>query len=140
MKAGNFFPPEYKSFPFQEGDMLASQSNGQFRLTRILKVDKYFLKQGQAINIQGQIFIAPEDDFLLIISIAIGNKFNTIEDVAKAVKDRTWNVEAGHIPQRTSGILKGPIYHVGNYPIAENELSGYYEWEKLFRAGQAGIF
>jgi hypothetical protein len=69
--AGNFFPPEYKTFPFKEGDLLISKRNdGMFSVNKILKVDRFDFKKGSAINIQGQKFVAPEDDFLLIVSAA----------------------------------------------------------------------
>src|ERR1700688_3742600 len=68
---GNFFPPEYKSFPFAEGDLLSHRSReGKYSISKVLKIDRITLKKGDTINIQRQAFVAPEDDFLLIISCA----------------------------------------------------------------------
>ncbi|MEJ2612016.1 MAG: hypothetical protein P8179_18575 [Candidatus Thiodiazotropha sp.] len=65
--AGNWFPEDYKTFPFQEGDVLASQEeNGKYRLNKVLRIDKVMLNEGDSINIQGQIFTALENDFLLV--------------------------------------------------------------------------
>jgi hypothetical protein len=59
--AGNWFPEDYKTFPFQEGDVLASQEeNGKYRLNKVM------LNEGDSINIQGQIFTALENGFLLV--------------------------------------------------------------------------
>ncbi|MBL0219236.1 MAG: hypothetical protein IPQ07_35870, partial [Myxococcales bacterium] len=71
--AGTFFPPEYKQFPFKAGDLLANRrSDGKFAVTKILKVDRWALKKGQSILIQGKTFVASEDDYLLIVSASYG--------------------------------------------------------------------
>lgn len=64
MEAGNFFPPEYKDFPFKEGDLFVSRcGDGKFAVNKILKVDRVELKEGKSISIQNQVFTAPEDDY-----------------------------------------------------------------------------
>lgn len=72
-QAGEFFPTEYKQFPFNEGDMLVSkQSDGKFAVNKILKVDRFDLKKGTSISIQSRKFTATEDDYLLVVSAAYG--------------------------------------------------------------------
>ena len=88
MEAGNFFPPEYKQYPFKEGDLLVSRrGDSRFAVNKILKVDRCELKQGASINIQGQAFVATEDDYLLVVSAAYGDdEFQSIEEASAAAK------------------------------------------------------
>ncbi|HEV3343619.1 MAG TPA: hypothetical protein VG125_24820, partial [Pirellulales bacterium] len=67
--ADGFFPPEYKEFPFNEGDLVAGRrGDGKFAVNKILKVDSFTVREGESINIQGKRFTAPVDDSLLIVS------------------------------------------------------------------------
>ena len=73
IQAGEFFPPEYKKFPFKEGDMLVSKrSDGKFAVNKILKVDRFDFKKGASISIQSKKFTATDDDYLLVVSAAYG--------------------------------------------------------------------
>ncbi len=59
--AGDFFPSNYKQFVFKEGDLLVSKrGDGKFAVNKILKVDRFEIKNGASISIQGQIFTATE--------------------------------------------------------------------------------
>lgn len=139
--AGNFFPPEYKAFPFKEGDLLVSyRSEGKFSVNKILKVDRFDIKKGKAINIQGQRFIATEDDYLLIVSAAYGeSEFGSFEDASAAAKAGKWTVRIGHAPNRTPGAAVGQT-RVGNGTVLESELTGYRQWRQAFERGEAGVF
>jgi len=66
--ADEWFPKEYKVFKYREGDLLSFQIDGKWGLTKILKIDKVSLKRGDSISIQDQVFKAPIDDYLLVIS------------------------------------------------------------------------
>jgi hypothetical protein len=140
-KTGNFFPPEYKQFPFVEGDLLVStKKGGKFGVNKILKVDRFDFKKGSSISIQGQLFVATDDDYLLVVSAAYGNdEFQSMDDAIAAAKAGTWTVKIGHIPNRTPGAAAGQI-HVGNTPVLDAELSGYRHWKEEFEQGHAGIF
>jgi len=139
--AGNFFPPEYKTFPFKEGDLLASRrSGGKYSINKVLKVDKIFLKKGAAINIQGQSFIATEDDYLLVISCSYGaSEFNSIDDARAAAASGKWTVHLAHAPNRSPGAAVDKV-HIGHAPVQAQELNGYTVWRKNFDQGKAGIF
>jgi len=139
--AGNFFPPEYKIFPFKEGDLLVSKrSDGKFSVNKVLKVDRFDFKKGFAISIQGQKFVATEDDFLLIVSAAYGEaEFNSFGDASAAAKAGKWKVKIGHAPNRTPGAAEGQTL-VGHSPVSEHELDGYRQWRQLFERGEAGVF
>ena len=138
---GNFFPPEFKSFPFQEGDLLSSQNEaGKFSVSKVLKVDQMTIKRDASIHIQGQIFVAPEDDFLLVVSCAYGeHEFDSIEAAKAAAKAGTWNLRIGHIPNRAPGAAQGQTL-VGHAPVQESELEGYRIWKTAFDKGEAGVF
>src|SRR5437868_1493546 len=84
--AADFFPPEYKQFPFKEGDLLASRhSDGKLAVNKILKVDKASVKKGEFIIIQGKKFTAPVDDYLLIVSASYGeSEFSSVEEARTA--------------------------------------------------------
>jgi hypothetical protein len=139
--AGNFFPPEYKTFPFKEGDLISSKDKeGKFSVSKVLKIDKVTIKKGSSINIQSKSFTATEDDFLLIISTAYGKKeFRSLEEAKVAAKNNAWHVELGHIPNRAPGAADGQTL-VGHSPVLESELDGYKIWKAAFDKGDAGVF
>jgi hypothetical protein len=139
--AGNFFPPNYKEFPFKEGDLLVSQrESGKYAVSKILKIDRIDIRKGQSIGIQNQRFVATEDDYLLIVSAAYGaDEFNTFESARDAGIKGKWTVEYGHVPNRAPGAAQGQR-RVGNAKVAESELGGYKIWKKAFDEGKAGVF
>ncbi len=139
--AGNFFPPEYKQFAFKEGDLLASRSeNGHYAVNKILRVDKIVIRKGQSINIQGQKFVAPEDDYLLIVSAAYGEaEFESLEHARAAAKLGNWKIKLGHAPNRPPGAATGQVL-IGSSPVSEAELVGYRRWRDAFDKGSAGVF
>lgn len=139
--AGDFFPSEYKRFPFKEGDLLASQrSDGKVAINKILRIDRFDFRKGQSINIQGKSFAATEDDYLLIVSAAYGeSEFNSLEEARAAAKVGKWKVKIGHAPNRPSGAAEGQVL-IGNAPVTEPELGGYRQWRKAFEKGEAGVF
>ena len=139
--AGNFFPPDFKAFPFKEGDLLASKhDDGKYSINKVLKVDKIIVKKGGSILIQNQKFEAPEDDYLLIISCSYGkSEFNSLEEAKKAAESGKWKIEYGHIPNRAPGATSGQIL-IGHKPVSENELLGYKQWKAAFDKGEAGVF
>jgi hypothetical protein len=140
-QAGNFFPPEYKQFPFKEGDLLIGRGrNGKFAVQKILKVDRFEFRKGSSINIQGRAFIATEDDYLLVVSAAYGDyEFQSMEEARAAAEAGTWTVKIGHTPNRTLGAAAGQTL-VGNKPVVDAELTGYKLWKGAFDKGEAGIF
>jgi hypothetical protein len=139
--AGSFFPPEYKEFPFKEGDLLVSKRNsGMFSVNKILKVDSFEVKKGASINIQGQQFVSPEDDHLLIISAAYGDdEFRSFEEASAAAQTGKWTIKIGHAPNRAPGAAAGQTF-VGHAPVVEEELMGYRQWKQAFEKGDAGVF
>ena len=139
--AGDFFPPEYKRFPFKEGDLLVSKrSDGLYAVNKILKVDRFEFKKGSVINIQSKLFTATEDDHLLIVSAAYGeSEFRSIEEAKAAALAGTWKVSVGHTPNRPPGAAEGQIA-VGHAPVKEAELVGYRKWKAAFLKGEAGVF
>ena len=141
LMAGDFFPEDYKTFPFKEGDLLASKrDDGKYAINKVLRIDKVVLHAGDYINIQGQSFQAPEEDFLLIISMSYGeDEFSSLEEARKAAGKGAWKVKMGHIPNRPPGAAHGQIF-VGNNPVKEDELDGYKLWKEAFSKGEAGIF
>lgn len=141
VRAGNFFPPEYKTFPFQEGDLLVSKrADGKFAVNKILKVERFDVKRGGSIGIQGKEFVATEDDFLLIVSAAYGDsEFNSFDDARAAALAGKWKVKVSHVPNRTPGAAKGQT-RVGNTPVSNVELEGYTRWRQAFDRGEAGVF
>jgi hypothetical protein len=136
-----FFPDEYKHFPFKEGDLLVSQSgSGNFSVNKVLKIDRILLKADETISIQGQRFVLPIDDFLLVVSTSFGaDEFDSFEDAAAAAASGQWTVEIGHIPNRPPGAAEGQV-RVGWAPVEESELEGYRIWKEAFDNHRAGIF
>lgn len=136
-----FFPADYKSFPFREGDLLASErTGGKFAISKILRVDKIDVRAGESIQIQGQPFTAPVDDFLLVISAALGAaEFDSLEQARAAAAANRWTLQVGHIPNRPPGAAAGKTL-VGSAPVTEAELEGYRLWREAFDRGEAGIF
>ncbi len=139
--AGDFFPPEYKRFPFKEGDLLVSKrSDGLYAVNKILKVDRFEFKKGSAINIQSKLFTATEDDHLLIVSAAYGeSEFKSMEEAKAAALAGTWKVSVAHTPNRPPGAAEGQV-GVGHAPVKEAELAGYRKWKAAFLKGEAGVF
>lgn len=139
--AGDFFPPEYKTFPFKEGDLLSSQSqDGRFAVSKVLKIDRVTVKKGASINIQGKTFIAPEEDFLLVVSCAYGvSEFTSLEAARAAAKAGTWHIAMGHVPNRAPGAKHGQVL-IGHTPVKDSELTGYRQWKVAFDRGEAGVF
>jgi hypothetical protein len=139
--AGDFFPPDYKQFPFKEGDLLASRrSDGKFAVNKILKVDKFIVKKGKSINIQGKNFTAPVDDYLLIVSASYGEaEFDSLEQARAAALSGKWKVRLAHAPNRPPGAAEGQTY-VGSAPVTDAELTGYHGWREAFEKGEAGVF
>jgi hypothetical protein len=140
-QAGDFFPPGYKQFPFKAGDLLVSQrGDGKFAVNKVLKVDRFEVKKGASINIQGKPFVATEDDHLLVVSAAYGaDEFDSFEKARAAAIAGKWSVEIGHIPNRAPGAAHGQT-RVGHRPVAEAELEGYKQWRRAFDKGEAGVF
>src|SRR4051812_1472747 len=138
---GSFFPPEYKQFPFNEGDLLVSRrSDGKFAVNKILKVDRFDFRKGSSINIQGQVFTATEEDYLLVVSAAYGEpEFASLDEARAAAEAGLWNVKIGHAPTRAPGAAAGATL-VGNAPVTDAELEGYKIWRAEFEKGKAGIF
>lgn len=140
MTAGNYFPPEYKSFPFKEGDTLAFPSKGKYAILRILKIDRIDVAKDASINIQGKSFTATEDDFLLVVSTSFSNAdFGSIDEARRAVEDRSWQISIGHVPRRPSGVGKDAVL-LANQPVTDSELQGYREWKTAFERGDASVF
>jgi hypothetical protein len=140
-QAGNFFPPDYKIFAFKEGDLLVSRSsNGKFAINKILKIDQFDIKKGASINIQGQSFIATEDDYLLIVSASYGvAEFNSIEEARHSAQVGKWQIKLEHAPNRAPGAAEGQL-HIGNAEVLQHELYGYNAWLNAFKKGEAGVF
>lgn len=139
--AGDFFPQDYKEFPFKEGDLLASpRDDGKYAVNKILRIDKVVLKAGDSISIQGQRFTAPVEDFLLIISAAYGHaEFDSLDEAKQAAEKGNWNISVGHAPNRPPGAAAGQIL-IGHMPVSEEELVGYQQWKEAFDKGEAGVF
>ena len=139
--AGNFFPPDYKVFPFKEGDLLSSRNrDGMYSVSKVLKVDRVLLRKGRVINIQGKLFTATEDDFLLIVSACYGKaEFKSLDEARAAARASTWHVKMAHIPNRPPGAAEGQTL-VGHAPVQERELEGYRLWKQAFDRGEAGVF
>jgi hypothetical protein len=139
--AGSFFPSNYKQFEFKEGDLLVSKrSDGKFAVNKILKVDRFELKNGESISIQGQTFTASEDDYLLIVSAAYGeSEFDSFEAARAAAHAGKWRVKIAHAPNRSPGAAVGQTY-VGHQAVSDEELAGYIQWRGAFDKGEAGIF
>jgi hypothetical protein len=139
--AGQFFPPEYKQFPFNEGDLLASRSsNGKYSINKVLKVDKVFIKKGGYIIFQSQKFTATEDDYLLVVSMSYGeSEFSSLEQARLAAVAGKWTIHFEHIPNRPPGAAEGQSL-VGHAPVTETELEGYRHWKEAFDKGMAGVF
>ena len=139
--AGNFFPPEYKQFPFKEGDLLASKrGDGKYSVNKILKVDRFEVKAGTSIDIQGKRFVATEDDYLLVVSASYGeSEFNSLEAARAAAQSGRWTVKLGHSPNRTPGAAAGQTL-VGHATVSEAELVAYKQWRAAFERGEAGVF
>ncbi|STQ90278.1 hypothetical protein [Iodobacter fluviatilis] len=140
-QAGNFFPPDYKVFPFKEGDLLVSRrGDGKFAVNKILKIDRISLNRGAFINIQGRPFVASEDDYLLVVSASYGdNEFKTFEEASAAAKTGKWTVKVAHTPNRAPGAATGQTW-VGYAPVTAEELTGYKIWRQAFDNGDAGVF
>ncbi len=139
--AGDFFPPEYKRFPFKEGDLLVGKrSDGLYAVNKILKVDRFEFKKGSTIAIQSKRFTATEDDHLLVVSTAFGeSEFKSMEEARAAALAGTWTVAVGHAPSRPPGAAEGQTA-VGHAPVKESELVGYRQWKAAFLKGEAGVF
>jgi hypothetical protein len=139
--SGNFFPSEYKQFPFKEGDLLASQhTDGSYSIDKILKIDKITLNKGESINIMGQRFTAPDEDYLLVISTTMGEyEFETLEQTMHAAKNGQWTIKIGHVPIRAPGAASGKTL-IGFDQVRETDLIGYQQWKTAFDMGEAGIF
>ena len=139
--AGGFFPPEYKQFPFEEGDLLVSKrSDGKFSINKILKVDRFDVRAGSSINIQGQTFVATEDDYLLIVSASYGDaEFRSVEEARAAAQAGRWTVKVAHVPNRAPGAAAGQML-VGRSKVSDSELSVYRQWRSAFERGEAGVF
>jgi hypothetical protein len=139
--AGGFFPSNYKQFAFKEGDLLVSKrSDGKFAINKILKVDRFEIKSGESLSIQGQTFTATEDDYLLVVSAAYGeSEFSSFEEARVAAHAGKWRVEIAHAPNRSPGAAVGQTY-VGHQAVSNAELAGYTQWRRAFEKGKAGIF
>jgi hypothetical protein len=140
-QAGNFFPPEYKQFAFQAGDLLVSKrSDGKFAVNKILKVDRFDFQKNSSIDIQGKNFIVTEDDYLLVVSTAFGAaEFTSFEQARAAALSGKWPVAVDHAPNRTPGAAAGQTL-VGHASVKETELTGYQLWYRAFKNGSAGVF
>lgn len=138
---GDFFLDDYKSFPFKEGDLLASRrSDGKFAANKILKIDKFAVKKGESILIQSRAFTATEADFLLVISTSYGEaEFDSLERARAAAISGNWSVKLAHEPNRPPGAAVDQTY-IGNAPVRPAELAGYQYWRQAFDNGEAGIF
>ena len=139
--AGNFFPPDFKQFPFKEGDLLVGKrGNGKFAVNKILKVDRFDLRKDASVNIQGKRFVLPEDDYLLIVGAAYGaDEFDSFEQARAAALSGKWSVQIGHVPNRPAGAAAGQVL-VGHAPVKDVELDGYRLWREAFDKGEAGVF
>lgn len=141
MKTGNFFPPEFKQFPFKKGDVLASpREGGKFALSKIISIDKVIVAEGSPISIQGQVFVADEDDWLFVIGHSMGaEKFSTLDEAKAAALRGSWEVRVGFIPNRATGAAENSVW-VANEEVTEDELQGYDDWKVAFAERRAGIF
>ena len=141
MIAGNFFPPDYKTFPFKQGDLLLSQDEGgKFSVSKVLKIDAVEVGRGEAIYMGGKDIVATEDDYLLNIGCAYGEyEFDTAEEAQAAAREGSWTVRIGHAPNRSPGAAEGQSL-IGHEPVHESELEGYHLWKEAFDAGEAGVF
>ena len=135
-----FFPPEYRTFAFRPGDVLADREQGKYGLMRILTVDRVDIAKGEAINIAGRSFTSTEDDYLLIIGCALGSpQFSSIDEARQALSQDRWLPEIEHAPMRTTCVTEAQVF-LANIPVREDELRGYHEWQRQYAAGEAGVF
>jgi len=139
--AGNFFPPDFKQFPFREGDLLVSQrGSGKFAVNKVLKVDCVDLRKNASINIQGKQFVLPEDDYLLVVSAAYGvDEFDSFEQARAAALSGTWTLHIAHVPNRPAGAAAGQVL-AGHAAVKDAELDGYRLWREAFDKGEAGVY
>jgi hypothetical protein len=138
-EAPKFFPDEYKAFAYKEGDVLADHAqDDQITLHRILKIDRQDLQKFSGISIAGKAFVAPIDDWLLIISILICDRmFNSFDEARAYVSAGSWSTKV-HVPMRAPGAGRGTL--VGNIAVRDSEFGGYNYWRTEFAKGKAGIF
>src|ERR1700757_2029156 len=116
---GSFFPPAYKQFPFGEGDLLVNGSDGgKFNITKIVRVDRVDVKQGSSIHIGGKWYVAPEDDYLLVVGVAYGGHgFDSFEEARAAALAGEWKITIGHMPLRAPGAAQDQVL-VGNAAVS----------------------
>lgn len=141
MQTGGFFPPEFKLFPFQKGDILAvPRQGGHYTLNKIIAIDRVAVPQGCTISIQGQVFVSDEDDWLFVIGHSVGaDVFSTLDEARDAALQGSWLVKVGHIPNRAPAASENMVW-VAKEDVTEDELQGYYEWRAAFEDERAGIF
>ena len=139
--AGNFFPDNYKTFPFDEGDLLASQdAAGRFGVNQVLKIDRIRVKKGDVVSFQGQRFTATEDDFYLVVGCSYGeHEYDSLEQARAAATTGRWNVHVGHTPNRAPGAAAGQT-KIGHRAVRDSDLAGYRVWREAFDKGEAGVF
>jgi hypothetical protein len=134
-----FFPDEYKAFAYREGDVLADHvRDGQIVLQRILRIDRHDVPKFSDINIAGKTYVAPIDDWLLIVSILICDRmFSSIDEAREYVSAGSWSTKV-HVPMRAPGAVRGTV--VGHIAVHETEFGGYNYWRTEFAKGKAGVF
>ena len=139
--AGDFFPPDYKTFPFGEGDLLASrQEGGRYGINQVLKIDRVAVRKGDVVSFQGQRFTATGDDFYLVVGCSYGEKqFDSLEQARAAAAAGHWTVRMGHAPNRAPGAAAGQV-KVGHRAVRDSDLEGYKIWREAFDKNEAGVF
>lgn len=141
VRDGNSFPPEYKVFPYEVGDLLVNpKQEGKLSIVKITKIDRIPVMKGQSINIQGQRFISSEDDWLLIVSAVYGrSEFATLDEAIAAARSRSWTVHLGHVPNRAPGACSD-MARIGREAVTKTELRDHKRWLDAFVRGEAGVF
>ena len=133
-----FFPAEYKKFPYSDGMLVGFEEKGKWRLTKILKVHRVDVSKGQAIMIAGEEVISSVDDFLFVVAYAASDEYESLEALERAVSEKTCTLNIERSPCRTVG-FSGDYRFLGFEDVSKEELREFERWKKDFAKGSKGI-
>lgn len=132
----DFFPEDYKSFSHSDGEVLGYDSEGQWIIVKVLKVDRVDVSKGQTIIIAGEQVTALQNDFLYVVLCSFSQPFDSMAAMQQAAASGDWKVKRACVPLRTIEFPDNARY-LDMINVTDQEKQAVKQWRNGFDQGES---
>ncbi len=134
----SYVPEEYKRFCHPDRNLLSVKDGDQWRLLKIIIVDRIDIAAGQTIRISDKNITAKQDDFIFVVAYSVSKPFRTIEKLELSLKNTDWEIEHPCKVVSTPSFPQEARYK-GARDVSKIELQEFNRWKELFERGDIEI-